>query len=239
MKERPILFSAPMVRAILDGTKTVTRRIVNLRQFGKTDTKGYDWTFRCKRGLWQDFTNSEFLASKYAECKTGERLWVRETWQQFDPHPDGDLAAVGAERLAQGRRAPHVGVTNDRPIEWTSAYRADGDVKHPAYGPANWRPSIHMPRWASRITLEVVSVRVERLHDITEDDARAEGVARAFDGDRDLGGWEVGDASGLTHRLAFEHLWNDINGDRAPWNTNPWVWRVEIKRLADEKAKAA
>lgn len=168
MKERPILFSGPMVRAILSGAKTQTRRVV----------KGValEW-------LAEGFT-PEFVASpdNYV-CPYGQscdRLWVRETfWQPRDK----------SETL----------------------FKADGAI----LGCGKWKPSIHMPRWASRITLEIVSVRVERLNDISEQDARAEGAPPL-------------DATG--YRGGFFHLWQSINGHDS-LDANPWVWVVEFRRL--------
>lgn len=162
MKERPILFSGPMVRAILDGRKTQTRRVVKPRQ-GMLD----DWTgLPCPYG------------------KPGDRLWVRETCYFEQPH--GEVI-----------------------------YRADpGSEKalDPEFTGLRWRPSIHMPRWASRITLEIVNVRVERLQDIRVDDARAEGVTAK---------WPV---------HGFRNLWQSINGFGS-WDANPWVWVVEFRNM--------
>ena len=235
MKERPILFSAPMVRAILSGTKTVTRRILNPQphRVGKrrlncaepgktpvvvTQLPGWEWrsTYVADGG---DFADALRWHSPYGV--PGDRLWVKET------HAFGPIVNDPDD-------------WRDNPDDWAVSYRADGDerpwktshdedaeeIKPP------WRPSIFMPRWASRITLEVVSVRVERLHDITEDDARAEGVERdtePCDHTR-LSCEEIG-CMGPTYRSTFAELWGSINGERAPWASNPWVWRVEFKRV--------
>jgi hypothetical protein len=232
MKERPILFSAPMVRAILDARKTQTRRLVKKPSvIGIVENGGQPGYQLCPYGA------------------PGDRLWVRETWQLFDPHPDadGDLFVVGADRMARGRRAPYVGVVNDRPIEWTACYRADGELAHPTHGEARWKPGIHMPRWASRITLEITDVRVERLHDISRDDAIAEG-ARRFDDIPDPhpygqgSRWSCEDPPNTEHclgspQMAFANLWSRINGAES-WDANPWVWVVSFKR-AEAAAKAA
>ena len=171
----------------------------------------------------------------------GDRLWVRETWQLFDPHPDGDGDALGADRIKHGQRAPWDGVVNERAIEWVAAYRADGDVAHKTHGPALWRPSIHMPRWASRLTLDVTAVRVERLQAISEADAIAEGVRELPLQECHPGAWWTADPStgaALHARdpvAAFRKLWDSINGDRASWASNPWVWVVEFTRAEVRK----
>jgi hypothetical protein len=213
MKERGILFSAPMIPPILDGRKTQTRRIPNLRELQRSTTRGYDWTFRDRRARWQDVTNAQLMAlCPYGG--PGDRLWVRETWMP-DPPIDGwpgDISWQDDRRIdgvpEHYRKAKHC------------IFAASWD------GPRlRWRPGIHMPRWACRIVLDVVTVRIERLHDITEDDAKAEGVKpfpRRDDGDC----WDDG-----THRSAFEYLWGEINGWDS-WKSNPWVWRVEFRKAA-------
>lgn len=175
MKERGILFSAPMVRAILSGRKTVTRRILG----NQGAIIGMDVP-----------QAREHILSRCPYGAAGDRLWVRETWM---PHDTDDSRNI--------------------------RYRADGDV---ANTNLPWKPSIFMPRWASRITLEVVGVRVERLQEITNADAVAEGV------DPGMG---FCDFSIPHHREAFERLWDEINGKRAPWASNPLVWRVEFRML--------
>ena len=163
MTERPILFSAPMVRAILDRTKTQTRRVVKLKP-------DYMETFLR-------------LPNKVACCPYGQpggRLWVRETFEDCES-------------------ALHSCVL----------YRADGGTPG-----TKWTPSIHMPRWASRITLEITGVRVERLRDNREADAISEGTPFP------CGGWVGG----------YQKLWESIHGPGS-WDLNPWVWVVEFKRV--------
>ena len=205
MKERPILFSGPMVRAILEGRKTMTRRVVKPEGahhlFPFLDLPGN------QTGEWA-WCSSSHVVSKHIHCpygQTGDRLWVRES-MLFDPD--------------QGWR-----------------YSADGaDVIDENYGKINQRcPSIHMPRSCCRILLEIVSVRVERLHEISEADAQAEGVERVVVGS----GWrrycdpdseEVGVPPCGNARRSFRSLRKFINGDES-WNANPWVWVVEFKRV--------
>lgn len=183
-KERPILFSAEMVRAILDGRKTQTRRTVKLNQAGRVQRGKQQWHI--------DDPNAA-LACPYGQ--PGDRLWVRETW------------APGATQ---------------------TMYRAGCS---PDYLPPDgkWRPSIHIPRWASRITLEITGVRVERLQDISEDDARDEGIEDG--GCLNCGEREPCECSSPVPdaRDSFAHLWQSINGPDS-WDVNPWVWVVEFRR---------
>ena len=192
MKERPILFSAPMVRAILSGAKTQTRRVVKQDREGLLDCKptpAWDAFWQC-------------VACPYGQ--PGDRLWVRETFGDCTP---------GADAV--------VGTKWERP--W---YRADADdyglLGHDGEGPVYvedvlWRPSIHMPRWASRILLEITDVRVERVQDISDRDARDEGAEH------------IGDCEGA-YVAGFRRLWEAINGDDS-WAENPWVWVVTFRRV--------
>lgn len=200
-KEKPILFSAPMVRAILDGRKTQTRRVLSrlsglgaVTCFEGSETTGYDWALRDKRDMWNEFRNDE-LMSRCPHGTSGDRLWVRETWGLHDTQP------------------------SDGPENATVYYRAtDGDsheLRHQL-----WRPSIFMPRWASRITLEITDVRVQRVQEITEEDAIAEGSQCS------------GVPASLTNRGAFAKLWDKINAKRGyGWDANPWVWAISFKRV--------
>jgi len=228
-KERPILFSGPMVRAILDGRKTQTRRALNVgTEFQPSRTPGYQWTFRgdsrgrARSGTWQDFRTNDLLA--LCPCgRVGDRLWVKETWS-----PD------------------HAAFYPNFPI----AYRANGEVdieggkafspESGTYHPFKWRPSIFMPRRASRLTLEVTAVRVERLNDISEADAMAEGVeCEAYENGRPVSRcwWDYGRKcwsgafpNGKEAAGSFRTLWEEINGPGS-WEANPWVWVIEFKRV--------
>ena len=162
--EKPILFSGPMVRAILDGRKTMTRRVVkSLLQFGqitefqKSDRIGYDWQFRDRRYLWNDISDSRLTAA--CPYPVGTRLWVRETWAadiMWDQTPP--------RHIPEGQRV------------W---YDRSDHLAYPLAVKGRNRSSIHMPRWASRITLEVTGVRVERLTEISDEDVFSEGIERA------------------------------------------------------------
>jgi hypothetical protein len=233
MKERPILFSGPMVRAILAGTKTQTRRVVksparNMQAAGETVIayrppgdpwyKDYVWSMRDRGGTWGDYTHERFMHfCPYGQ--PGDRLWVRETWA-YDLNVDREETP---EMLAWVRSKGTARIN----------YREDPNTAQTGCGGAagRWRPSIHMPRWASRITLEVVSVRVERLQDITGEDVVAEGLTVPRCGCEVCargGAMCPADATGAG--LMFAELWDSINGDGA-WALNPWVWVVEFRRI--------
>lgn len=189
--ERPILFSAPMVRAILEGRKTQTRRIVKPQPSPSSDTAfiGLDGIWRFSHPTLRGPVSHEADDVRCPYGQPGDRLWVREAWAFHPDFPESTRRAI---------------------------YRADAGVENDV---PRWRPSIHMPRWASRILLEITAVRVERLQDISETDAQAEGVANSLH----LRG-------GRLARENFAHLWWTINGDGS-WEANPWVWVVEFKRV--------
>lgn len=215
-KERPIIFGGPMVRAILAGRKTQTRRIVR-PQFGQA----WGWGIPRRHGFelsrpgrpWRDAfgvdTDIKAVDGRwtYVFCpygKPGNHLWVRETWaSRSDIEP-------GSER------AKHY-------LHYRASY--DGDLGDEWHWYGRWRPSIHMPRWASRLTLEITGIRVERLQEISIEDVLAEGIEEVKDGPhanaywREETGWQ------------FAALWDSINGKRPDksWEANPWVWVIEFK----------
>lgn len=212
-KSRPILFSGPMVRAILAGNKTQTRRVVDrvkglghVTCFDGSETTGYDFALRDRRGMWNEFREDDLLRL----CPfgvPGDELWVRETWS---PIPE---------------MKPSGYFTDPKWIGRTAWYAADNDK--PMWG-GKWKPSIHMPRSASRITLEVTGVRVERLNDISHEDAIAEGVTSTKWAKKPLGLREKAYPLSV---LAYSHLWESINGPGS-WDANPPVWVVEFARKA-------
>lgn len=226
MTDRPILFTGPMVRAILDGRKTQTRRVmrtnhVGYRSFLRWDGRPHTRAMMaCSNGDPGRPESSVFCEDNRIGVP-GDRLWVKETWRYHDWTNDGlpwiAYASDGCHRLCESI-----------PDEWSDrvedAWATLSDQKNTAIDGAardrRWRPSIFLPRWASRLTLDVVSVRVERLQAITEEDARAEGVAVD----------PAALASGATHRQAFADLWDSLNAKRAPWASDPWVWRIEFRR---------
>jgi hypothetical protein len=188
MKERPILFSGPMVRAILEGRKTQTRRVVNI----DIDPKVGRFLEADPSGFW-GFANDDHFPIQCIHCPygiKGDRLWVRETWTPVSTYePSAETGAL--------YKADFIG--SEDFVDW------------------RWKPSIHMPRWASRITLEITGLRVERLQEISEADAIAEGIQ---------------------HRtmnnpiVEFQWLWESISGPGS-WAMNPWVWVLEFERGGD------
>lgn len=214
IKERPILFSAPMVRAILDGRKTVTRRAVNPQPV-LTEGSGFSWKghlFGC--GSDNRETTRNFSRHCCPFGKPGDRLWVRETW--YCDH---------SEVMRGPYLKPDDLDVSEARDDGTLAYAADGLTPYEADQPV-WKPSIHMPRWACRILLEISDVRVERLQDITYEQAVAEGVHRG-----PLREWCASDEGGACHKYpvpAFRDLWQSVGGD---WEANPWVWVVEFKQV--------
>jgi hypothetical protein len=264
--ERPILFSGSMVSAILEGRKTQTRRVVKLSYPSPLATiRPIEEEFllerwpRCDREM-QNFGRCERIHCPYGV--PGNRLWVRETWEQVHP------VQVGEVRFSLKGRA---GIPGPPPVEYRVIYRADGEyprvhfqtdaptypyrtvcsggdcVKqhlHPEEGWHGWIPSIFMPRWASRITLEITKARVERLQKISEEDAVAEGCRAGRVTGKDVADFLISDASPIEKELAkalgpgeftarhdYTRLWDSINGTKHPWNSNPLVWVLEFKRV--------
>lgn len=211
MRERPILFSGAMVRAILDGRKTQTRRPVKPQPTSGVD--GWDWSWPIPgknvtpgtRDYWRDDAKNP-LSPRYCPYgKPGDRLWVRETFSRLEAfdffNPD---------------------VPEDVPGFW---YWADGE---PTWG--DWtrpKPSIHMPREACRIQLEITDVRVEKLNDCSETDAKAEGAVCIDEATGREVLFPIACNAG-SYCLGYQHLWNSINGAGA-WEANPWVWVVEFR----------
>lgn len=194
MKERPILFSGEMVKAILAGTKTMTRRIVKCGTGGQVPTDKAIVVDAYPNGTpgWFAEWPHAHGHRRALTCPfgvPGDRLWVRETW-----HPD-------------------VGPT---------IYAADYGSKEQA-GVARWHPAIHMFRADSRLDLEITAVCVERLQDITGDDAKAEGVEPDFGNAHTV--------AARDYQRSFERLWDSINGKRASWESNPWTWVVSFRRV--------
>lgn len=226
MKDRPILFSAPMVRALLDGRKSQTRRFVKLPRKHSWGT-GYDGQIIFDDGsAFGGELSVDELSCPYGQ--PGSRLWVKEThafiWE-------GEHAPESKRDCLIEYRAE----TNGKCFagDWPEEERDNEDRP-------KWKPSIFMPRWASRILLEITAIRVERLQDISEADAIAEGATFTDFGKNRFGqqhnGWRcdrvpvnAGDALGSA-RFAYGNLWESING-ACSWDANPWVWVIEFKRI--------
>ena len=210
MADKGIIFSAPMVRALLEGRKTQTRRLLTLRgyrefsQFGPCDTEGYDWHFRRADGCWCEFRAGD-LPLPYA---VGDRLYVRENFQLLS---FGDYA-----------------VTKTQPADVRFAATdplADSDKDVRGY---TWRPCIHMPRWASRLWVSLTDVRVQRVQDIRSTDAEAEGI------ERDIGfprRWRnyVGTTPLAAPEWGFSSLWDSLHTrDGERWQDNPWIVAISF-----------
>lgn len=194
--ERPILFSGEMVKAILSGRKTQTRRVLKAEWLSSAysfvhlkDSLGFRGS---EEFTWAGFAADYSLSPCYIKCpygKVGDRLWVRESWLRIGASAD----------------------------VW---YKADDVFLE---GPTPWRPSIHMPRWASRITLEITGIQVEEIRAISDEDARREGVTAWHD-----------TSNGTVYKPEFQILWDSINNKRGyGWGMNPWVWVIEFEQVKE------
>jgi hypothetical protein len=228
MKERPILFSAPMVRALLAGTKTQTRRVckplASVQREGVHLNKDVDGQWMASyiavhQGLGGTEDVRQWFPCPYGQ--PGDRLWVRECFAAWW------VTATGKRSHPMGYRADI-----DDP-NWDGFGHDD-----PWWLTAKWEPSIHMPRAFSRITLEVTEVRVQRLQDITEEECFAEGIPRSA-GDRPIRGMEAvlveggplrRDGGVLAPTDCYQSLWDTING-RGAWALNPWIWAITFQRV--------
>lgn len=222
MKEIPILFSTPMVQAELEGRKTKTRRTAGLDTLNKDPN---DWQFEWAepmRNLWT-FTQKSSLNEESLRDKTfnqfqtkcpygqpGDLLWVRETLYQ-----NGEL---GLEYVANKEYIDEAIIPDDY---------------GPYGGSYSFRniPAIHMPKWAARIWLQITNIRVERLQDITEEDAQAEGMEKMDDSPFPYKLYSSNTASCADAKTSFKFLWQNINGQES-WDANPFVWCVSFKVLS-------
>ncbi|WP_031521249.1 hypothetical protein [Siccibacter colletis] len=201
--ERGMIFNGEMVRAILDGRKTQTRRIMKPQPaddiargvFPNPDAYGWKSSLKHKHGS----TTAHFCPFG----QPGDRIWVRETFRVHSRATDVATLVYKA---------------SERQIWTEQTHRVPVSVCNKPAVIEKWTPSIHMPRWASRILLEITDVRVERLNSISEEDAKAEGAPTEC--------CVIGDK----HFLGFRSLWKDIYGDDS-WQANPWIWVIEFKRI--------
>jgi hypothetical protein len=229
MKEHPILFKGQMVRAILDGSKTLTRRLKGLSEVNKnpemwnlqdlsinpellTHNKDGEEKIFIKKGLIATFENTEFgeyyinVRCPYGE-KKGDRLWVRETW----------LDQIGDQSIG------YYLYRADLPWHWNAEDTEHGEEVAMNAEDYKWKPSIHMPREASRILLEVDEIKIERIQDISTDDIKVEGIIQRFPKVNDQFTPDI-------LKGQFFELWNSINSKRGfGWDKNPWVWVVKFK----------
>ncbi|MCA8145412.1 hypothetical protein [Burkholderia vietnamiensis] len=230
MTERPILFSGPMVRAILEGRKTQTRRIIKLPHSNPLgvweSTTAGGGSVKYAGGtpapelaaIWHTRTGDCYVCP---HGDVGDRLWVRETHE---------VRRIGTETFEGARPTRHyAGIAYQ-----ADDARAEVDIDLDTFQALDakesrgWTPSIHMSRWASRITLEITGVRAERLQSISECDARAEGMTIA---DHHMRGYSAGAFRPPSIR-AFHDLWDSLNAARGyGWDVNPWVWVVEYRRI--------
>lgn len=228
MKESPILFSGEMVQAILDGRKTMTRRVVKPQPYESRGSWLWEPPHRCcvKNDIVCDMAdNSGGDGDPLTWCRfqVGDRLWVRETWRPWwdeDPPAGTGLYCVVQYRSDMAIAKPgDIPGTPDIPDEETGHRFAAACDMAPV---ETWRPSIFMPRWASRLLLEVTDVRVQRVQDISEEDAKAEGVLPVHS--------NMGDTASCIGGFYF--IWGEINEKRGyGWDVNPWVWAVSFKVL--------
>lgn len=224
MKERPIIFNSEMVRAILDGRKTQTRRVIKPQP-----PESHEDPWLRKDGVWISTYNEppHILVDYEIKCpfgQPGDSLWVKEAFA-----------------FPSGRDNTKPSQVPDWSLIW---YKSDGEIRHKKRSPearhGRWRSSIFMPRWVSRITLKVTSIRVERVQDISEEDAQAEGVEATMV-DEVPNGYLISDL-GKTVLISaveeFSFLWDSINAKRGhPWGSNPWVWVIEFERVDHDQTK--
>jgi hypothetical protein len=262
VRERPLLMSGPMVRAILDGTKTQTRRVI-LPQPNNPHTFGISpiWGYGCKDGAFYihaAFCEDGQRVDRQLRCpygQPGDRLWVRETFGYVTMHCLTERRPPRQEVVYRAGKRMGIPVPGTSPVEFVIEWRDD-------FAPDDrWRPSIHMPRRCSRLTLEITGVRVERVQDISEADAIAEGLlAREGDGGAPGSGYKwkgtgyhgaAGSKWGPTFHVqnsvgscackiggptpaqcAYRELWDSLNAKRGyGWDVNPWVWVLTFRRV--------
>ena len=230
MKERPILMNAEMVRATLDGRKTQTRRVVKKQPSGSKWKSTIDLLGKIAKAIFIHDVDKDSAISRTVKCpygKVGDRLWVRETWQPCGPWDclDGMHIRLKADRSLF------------KPLNPPSPFLLENDGRDGLGkdGKQKWRPSIFMPRWASRINLEITDIRVERVQDIDEMGALEEGTPTEYFKKvhgtyKESHQTTTGEFISGSARDAFSRLWDSINAARGySWESNPWVWVIDFK----------
>ncbi len=230
---RPILFTGPMVRAVLDDRKTQTRRVIvpQIEKLSFEPGGSLTYSFvKPNRGVYATITGGfetrtqadRFIAMKHCPYGTvGDELWVKESWRtraSLDRHSPKTIADLADDAgYTRGDRCPLQYAADGRETRW-------GDNDERDFGPwGRWRPSIFMPRWASRITLEIIDVRVQRVQEITAGDAYSEGI----DVGTEPQDWKAQSENAMA---SYRALWNSINAKRGfGWDVNPWVWAITFK----------
>lgn len=197
LKERPIIFTAESIRAILDHRKVQTRRVIKLLGFQPSESKKYNWMFRDKNYLWNEVPTERLIEKWCPYGKIGDRLWVKETWF----------------------KCKHVTVNGEPTALYKATYTQPS--KFPEFNP-KWKSPIYMPRWASRINLEITGIRPERVQDINFHDMKMEGCIP----DNICGG-----ELEILRNECFAPVWDSINGKKHPWDSNPYVWVIEFKMI--------
>jgi len=244
--EWPILFSGKMVRAILDGRKIQTRRVIKKQPENGESIDGCHWG-NTGWAFWKN-GGCTCVSTSMPPGFTGDRLWVRETWADVNSEMGPSIAykedcsLIGWEDFSK-EFGPDYGAGPSMNYEkypgnytmWCS----DLFNNEPGHG---WRSSIHMPRWASRINLEITNVRVERVQNISEEDCRSEGILGFTKDQKVWKYWPCDPVDGpmkntwvalpRTPKKAFEYLWDSINEKRGGfgWSENPWVWVIEFRK---------
>jgi hypothetical protein len=231
-KERPIIFSGPMIKKIREGKKTQTRRVIWPQpELVDGDPDNFEWC--SPRSGCVAAESPEELAAISPYGVPGDRLWVRETWGLANTCPGGDFfCKPDWVQIGYKARIDPEGISDPipRPAAEVEGYHSELIAEMQAAGVEGdsfprvlkWRSPRFMPRWASRLLLEITSVRVEQLQVITVSDAAAEGVDPRAAPSND---------EGWSYLEAFKRAWDKLNGRRAPWGSNPWVWVVSFKLL--------
>lgn len=260
--EKPILFSTPMVQAILNLLKTKTRRLNGLKEINENpdqwdldnfevdpeltahdkDGEAYPKVMKGLIATFSSNVHGEYFRNIKCPWEVGDILWVRETWQEvYNPEHEAKRTPI-TDLISNWDDIPKTQFPDN--TGWNTkafyVYKAS-DIQYATDDFLHWRPSIFMPRAAARLFLKVMNIRIERLQDITEEDARAEGVKSYWaEPHRDVAPF-IGRAKGigedlcLTRREAFQQLWDSLNAKRGyAFELNPWCWVIEFERVEDK-----